>query len=310
MDPVTPRPRDAATLVIRLPNWVGDACMALPALQQLAAAGHPLHLLGRGWAADLFAGTPWPVTVLPKRGAVAAIRAVGCGQGLVFTNSFGSAWQFRRAGVRATGRRRGLEGWLRSPLLARNVTVPAGLHEVEVFLRVAGAVTGTMDLPTQTALPLHQRHRATAQEALVNAGVSGAYTVLCPLAAGTIKGRSKCWPSFPLLCRLLRDEGRTVVACPGPGEEALSTNLLPGATVIPGTRLGTYAAILAGAQAVVANDSGPMHLAAAVGAPVVGIFGVSDPGRTRPWATRAVTVGTSQAWPPLGQVVAALARVE
>ncbi len=309
MDPATPRPRDPATLLIRLPNWVGDACMALPALQHLAAAGHPLHLMGRGWATDLFAGTPWPVTVLPKRGAVAMIRSLGCAEGLLFTNSFGSAWQFRRAGVRAVGRRRGLEGWLRRPLLTRSVVVPDGLHEVEVFLRLAGAVTGIAATAASAVLPLHERHRADAHVALVNAGVRGAYTVLCPLAAGTIKGRSKCWPSFPLLCRLLRDEGRTVVACPGPGEEALATTLLPGATVISGTRLGTYAAILAGAQAVVANDSGPMHLAAAVGAPVVGIFGVSDPGRTRPWATRAVTVGTSQAWPPLAQVVAALARV-
>ena len=46
----------SSDLLVRLPNHLGDACMALPALDLLAARGHSLTLAGRPWAAELFAG--------------------------------------------------------------------------------------------------------------------------------------------------------------------------------------------------------------------------------------------------------------
>ena len=93
-----------------------------------------------------------------------------------------------------------------------------------------------------------------------------------------------------------------VVACPGPGEEAACAAALPGARMIPGLGLGAYAAVLAGARRVVANDSGPMHLAAAVGAPVLWIFGVSAPRRTAPWGGRSRFCGGEGGWPAAGEV--------
>ena len=53
-------------LIVRLRNWVGDVTLAVPMLQRLAAAGHDLQLVGKGWARDLLAGHGWPVQVLPK----------------------------------------------------------------------------------------------------------------------------------------------------------------------------------------------------------------------------------------------------
>ena len=61
--------------------------------------------------------------------------------------------------------------------------------------------------------------------------------------------------------------------------------------------LGAYAAVCADARVTVANDSGPMHLAAAVDAPVLGVFGPGDPRRTRPWGPRAHWLGGDGAWP-------------
>ena len=66
------------SLLIRLPNHLGDACMTLPALDRLAAAGVSLVLAGRRWAPELLAARPWPVIGLPDAAAPAGeVPAMG-----------------------------------------------------------------------------------------------------------------------------------------------------------------------------------------------------------------------------------------
>jgi heptosyltransferase-2 len=284
--------------------------MTLPTLALLHSRGIHLQALGKGWASDLLAGMPMTVGKLPKGlGAGAkAWRATGCREGLLFTNSIGSALQMRLGGIRAVGYRKEC----RSILLGQGISRVDKIHEVDAFWRLGLAVLQRLQLPVPsepipfTPLLLTQQHRSAATQALATAGIHGAYTVLCPLAVGMIAGRSKQWPSFPLLCRGLIDAGERVVACPGPGEEADTAAALPGATILPGLGLGAYAAVMAGARRVVANASGPMHLAAAVDVPVLGIFGLTEPGRTRPWSDKGVTVGDWNGWPSVAAVIAAL----
>ena len=97
--------------------------------------------------------------------------------------------------------------------------------------------------------------------------------------------------------------GKQIVICPGPGEESRCQPFSQHATVLPGLSLGAYAAVIAGAELLIANDSGPMHLASAVNAPVLGIFGHGDPGRTRPWGGRYL--GGYGHWPSVEAVLAA-----
>jgi heptosyltransferase-2 len=295
-------------LAVRLPNWLGDACMALPALARLRAAGFALACFGKGWAADLLAAEPDRVAKLPGglRADAAAIRAAGARRGVLFPNSLGSALRMRMAGVAAAGH----GGW-RRPLLGRCVARHPGAHEVEAFWRVAGAWCGDGDAPPpqQLGLRLAERHRAEAEAALATAGIAGPFAVLAPLAVGRIAGRSKQWPGFPLLARLVA-ERLPVVGCPGPGEASAMALAVPGARLLNGLGVGAYGAVMARARVVVANDSGPMHLAAAVGAPVLGVFGVADPARTRPWSPRAATVGGADGWPTVDAVAAAARALE
>ena len=80
----------------------------------------------------------------------------------------------------------------------------------------------------------------------------------------------------------------------GPGEEPIARRVEESsggaAMLAPETSLADLTALIVRAEIVVAADTGPIHLAAAVGTPVVGIYGPTDPGRNGPWAPDDVTV--------------------
>lgn len=282
--------------------------MTLPTIVQLQRSGFGLQLWGRDWANDLLAGLNAPVTPVPK-GIFAAgrvMRAIRMNHGLLFTNSLSSALSMRLAGIRTVGYR----AKSRSLVLHTILEKSPGRHEVEHFWRLGEAAVRFWGLPASTwpaappaqmHLPVTNAHRVAAANALALARINGPYTVCCPLAFGRIRGQSKRWPLFPEFCRALAAMDRVVVICPGPGEENECDRFLANAVVLPGLSLGVFAAIMSGAQEVVANDTGPMHLAAAVGARVLGIFGPSDPLRTRPWG--GLFVGGSDRWPDLDTVL-------
>jgi heptosyltransferase-2 len=307
----------SAELIVRLPNHLGDACMSLPALELLAARGHAPTLAGRPWAADLFAGYPWPILRLPRerRARLAALRAaVRPGTAaLLLTNSIGSALDFRLVRLRSTGY--GTDA--RRLLLSRAIAVPerwrrsdAPMHMVEYYYALAAAFVGgaVPPLPPDLALRLAPEAIDRARSALGSAGVGRRYVMLCPVAVGLHRGRVKSWPEFGSLCRELRRAGEQVVACPGPGETDAVRQAIDSATLLPETDVGTFAALLASSSLVVANDSGSAHVAAAVGAPLVTVFGVTDARRTGPWSQRAIGVGSEQSWPGLDEVLAACRR--
>lgn len=311
-------------LVIRLPNHLGDACMALPALELLQAAGLELALAGPPWSRDLFAAYPWRVTALPgqRLARIAALRALRAAQGrdgLLLTHSFSSALEFRLAGLRAIGYARDARGWL----LRQSVPVPAqwrgDMHTIDYYLHLAR--TALRDLQPAQALPepapavprlrvAAQAERQAAQALAQPAAGGGAaqdYVVLCPIARGRHEGRDKRWDGFARLGRELRAQGARVVICPGPGELAAASAAVPEAERVGPLDVGAFAALLARSRLVVANDSGPGHLAAAVGARLVGVFGVTDPAKTCPRGPNVRIVGGARGWPRYEEV-AELAR--
>jgi lipopolysaccharide heptosyltransferase II len=119
------------------------------------------------------------------------------------------------------------------------------------------------------------------------------YLVVHP---GASNGSAKRWPAAAW-GRLARDAARTlgvrVVLTGGEAERALVGEVAAGAgAAVPlvGTSLLDLAAVLAGAEALVSGDTGPLHLAAALGRPVVGVYGPTDPAQTGPLGARAVVV--------------------
>jgi heptosyltransferase-2 len=295
-------------LIVRLPNHLGDACMAVPALDLLAAHGRVLTLAGRPWSGALFAAYRWPVVALrgSRRDHVRELRSARGAPdapGLLLTNSFSTALEFRLAGIAPTGYARGGRSWL----LARRIPVDAADHMVEYYHRLARAVVeANTEVPRDLSLRVSDEAKARARALLASAGVRDRYVVLCPVAVGRHHGKVKAWSGFARLNQELLERGESVVAMPGPGEAAAVSNALPGAVILPESDVGTFAAVLAGARGVVANDSGPGHLAAAVGAPLVSIFGVTEPEKTRPWSSRMTMVGSGAGWPTYEEVRAAV----
>jgi len=157
----------------------------------------------------------------------------------------------------------------------------------ELSLR-AGAKTGTADVGLQI-LPEDQ---AAVKKSLHSQGIAE-YVVLSPGGGW----RSKCWPADrfgKLALRILEELNLRSVINAGPGEEDVAENVLAaGGAASPVTysgNLGQLMALLKNATAVIAGDTGPLHLADALGAPVVAIFGPTDPARNGPYRHSGVVL--------------------
>jgi heptosyltransferase-2 len=302
-------------LFVRLPNHLGDACMSVPALDLLARHEFALTLVGRPWARDLFAAYPWRALPLTGnwRARAATLRAATLDAGpraraLLLTNSFSSALDFQLARRPAAGYATDGRRWLLRPAFEVPARWASGMHMVDYYFTLAADVVGTSaQAPLRLDLKVPDAARARARALLNASGVAGDYVVLCPVAIGLHRGRVKAWDGFSRLSGELLAQGRSVVACPGPGEHGAVAAVLKGAAILPSSDVATFAAVLAASRLVVANDSGPGHVAAAVGARLVSVFGVTEPTRTRPWGPDVTLVGSERGWPRYDEVAAAVA---
>jgi len=296
-------------LIVRLRNWVGDVTLSLPMLQRLADEGHDLQLVGKAWAADLLAAHGWPVHTLPAglldrvallRRLRQTARAVDPGfderlNALCLPDSFSSALEMRLAGLRSLGH--AWEG--RALLLQQAVPRQRGVHELQVYWQLGNVLQRqTAAQPVALGLKVAARHAAQAATLRQSQGIEADCIVICPFAGGTWNQQEKTWPEFPALANgWLQSLGRTVVVCPGPGEEALAQEQYPRCKILPGVRLGTYAALLKDAALMISNDTGPGHMAAAVGTALVSVLGPSDARLWQAVGLRVSVVQGSAGWP-------------
>lgn len=312
----------AGPLIIRLRNWVGDVTLGIPTLQRLSDAGYALHLVGKPWAADLLAGHGWPVLALGRTLAdrVAQLRelrhqaqAVDPGfrkrlNAVAFPYSLSSALEMRLAGLRAIGHRHEGRGWL----LTHAVRRARQAHELAVYWHLADSLLGQpAPLPSRLQLKVTEQHNMAADVIRQNLGLRPGYLVICPFAGGTFEKADKSWPHFArFAAEALPPLGRDVLICPGPGEElALAENSFGQCRIARGVGLGVYAALLQQAALVVSNDTGPGHMAAAVGAPLLSVLGPTDPSR---WGAVGPTVHIVQqreGWPSVDSVRAHVLRL-
>ena len=280
-------------LVIRLPNWLGDVVMALPAVTAVREAFPSAHLTvaAIGSIAPMFEEVtplrPQQIVVVDKPREVALLRAATADAILLLPNSFRSAWVAKRSGI---PQRWGYAAGIRAPLLTRTVRRPR--REMHQSAYYAELVRG-LGIPVEETPPRIAPTPATggrAERLLADSIESGRPIV--GFAPGAAYGHAKRWPPdrvAQVATRLVREHHAACVLV-GAGADreagrAIESSLPPDVSVlnlIGRTDLRLLIGVLARCRAFVSNDSGAMHLAAAAGVPVTAIFGPTNERATAP----------------------------
>ena len=294
---------DPARLVVRAPNWLGDAVLALPALESLRAALPGTHITIAALAsiAPMFhedtSAAPDAVLAINDRAKEAKLLADGrFDAALLLPNSFRSAWDARRAGIRE---RWGMSANLRRRLLTRAVKRPRGrVHHSTYYLALIRGLGFDIreSLPRMSARP----QTAARVDALLSRHAIDGSARLVGFAPGAAYGHAKRWPPSRVahvIERVVRDRHASCVlvgaAADRDAGREIESALPPGvrvANLIGQTDLRQLIGVLARCAAFVSNDSGAMHLAAALGVPVTAIFGPTDERVTSPLGNHDVLV--------------------
>ena len=280
-------------LLVYGPSWLGDSIMSMPALQMLKRQqpAVPVTVLARPHLAPLWRlhGAVDEVVELRDAargwwGSVRRIRAQGFRRIVICPNSFRSAVIPFMARI---PERVGRAGHQRRWLLTSVVEEPASLHgrhQAWEYANLLGLAPEELEAPRLVVPDAVVRQ---CYDRLSSVDVGGGWVGLIP---GAARGPSKRWPAdhFAAVGRMLIRAVKCRVLVFGTDAETLLCSQVSGAigggalNVAGATSLPDFAALLRLCRVVVVNDSGGMHLAAAVGTPVVAVFGITDPARTGP----------------------------
>jgi heptosyltransferase-2 len=296
---------DVGKILIRGPNWVGDAVLAIPAIKSVRNRfpKAEITLLVRPWVAGLFTSAPFidrlwseakPAGVGDWTRITRDIRHKQFDLALLLPNSFESALLTllggvpRRIGYATDGRR-----WM----LTTAITPPRGLqHQVQYYLDLVKALSAdtfnsSIEIQAATA------ERVAARTLLTAEGIQNGSRLLV-LNAGAAYGSAKRWHEdrFGEVGDILSSElGLQVVFIGSDAEkpiaERIRSRMSAAAAILNGkTSLETLIGVLSDAALIITNDSGPMHIAAALGVPTVAVFGSTDERVTGPRGRRVRVV--------------------
>ena len=292
---------------VRLPNWLGDVAMAAPLLRAVRESrpDAEITLLARAAFVPLLEslGLADRVRPLPERGLgylahFAALRASYPDVWILLTNSARGDLEAlfagcpQRFGILRPGRHR--------PLLTHAYRPPAGYderrhHQLELwdsFLRHFG-----LDAPLDCA-PFPRPSLAGAPEDAAGGPIG--------LIPGSENDPSKRWPVGHWRRLIEAFPAERFVLLGTPGDAAIAAAIAAGldparvSNLAGATSLAEFANALMGCRLLVANDTGGMHLANALGVPLIGLFGPTNPIRTGPVYASAYRILQPPGCPPTG----------
>jgi heptosyltransferase-2 len=282
-----------ASLAIRLPNWLGDTVMAEPAVRALRRA-HPAArvLLAGPWATVLGGqGLGDTLVTYPRdwAGRLAAadvVRRFAPDTAVVLPNSFESALAAWYWGAR---RRVGFDAGARALLLTDAPGLPAPRrHQIDEYLILAERCDADVRDREPTLAPpaLDAAERIEVRALLDDVGARRDRPAI-GVHLGAAYGPAKTWPAERVvdLCRLFDAAGVRAVLLGTPAEAATADAIareIPVASLVGRDRPALLASLLTEIDALVSGDTGVAHLAAALGTPVVTLFGPTDPALSAP----------------------------
>lgn len=283
--------------------WIGDFVRGHTVVRVLKQRwpNRPVDLLTTSLCAPLVdympgvrAGIVWDlprsrVAIARQRGLAAELRARGYGTALVLPRTWKAAIAPTLAGI---PERVGFFGEARFGLINQ---MRWGEKALPRFIdkNAALALPDGAPLPPQWPVPqLRVPPGETSRWRLAHGLGTGPAVALAP---GSV-GASKRWTYYGEAARLLAERGLDVWVVGGPGEKALAQEIVAaggsGVRDLTGTDLRNGVLAMAAASVAISNDSGLMHIAAAIGTPTMGIFGPTSPYLWAPLNGLAATVLT------------------
>lgn len=295
------------SIVIKGINWVGDTILTTPAIGALRR-GFPeagITVVARPWVAALLEANPditdvWEVDErnrLKFLALAARMRRRHFDLGILFPNSFASAFLLALGGVR---RRIGYDRDGRGFLLTDRIAVTEDVlkvHQVEYYMNIVGQVCDISQSPRRLVLNVqpseHERMRAFLQ----TQGLEKT-ALLVGLNPGAHYGSAKRWlpERFAAVANCCAQHYGAKIVITGSQYEVEIARDVAARAAIPVLNLSgqltlrQLVALIAQCSLYITNDSGSMHIAAALGIPLVAIFGSTDWVTTAPYSENAIVV--------------------
>lgn len=290
-------------IIVRIPNWLGDVVMATPVLQDLRThwKDAEITVMCQTNVAPLIKYDPnidevfsftRPNGLLHRIHRHDIVDPLQFGKydlGILLTNSFSSAWWFWRGRVK---NRIGFSANLRSWLLTKPIPYPKNIekqHLVKTYKALLKPL-GIADSDTSPCLYVTKEEQLAAEQLLINLGI-GPDNVLVGINPGAAFGSAKCWlpERFKEVTkRLLENPKVRVVYFGDPAGVSLVNDIcvnMPKSVInLAGkTSLRELISLIQKCQVFLTNDSGPMHIAAALKTPLVALFGSTSDVKTGPY---------------------------
>ena len=293
-------------VLIRATNWVGDAIMSLPAIRAVRARfpDAEIAILGRPYVLDLYRQQGIADRLIAYDGSgghaglsgaeklATQLRAEKYDIALLLQNAFGAAWMAWRAAIpERIGYNRDGRGLLLTKAIATPKPGEIPAHEKYYYLellRRAGWIDSLPDVEF-ISLNVSQAERQRGAEVLLDAGARP-HAMRIAVGAGASYGSAKCWPPERFtraLNMLVAQSDVDIVFFGTPAEAPVTAAIIAGLKRSPidltgKTAIAELPGVLSQCHLFLGNDSGAMHVAAAVGLPIVAIFGPTDPLGTAP----------------------------
>ncbi len=288
---------EPSSIIIRMPNWLGDVVMATPVIEAVRnrwPRAHICVMISKSLAPLLerdphineifaFSKPKGFLRRLEDAQILEKLREGNYDLGILLTNSFSSAWWFYRGGVQKT------IGFGRRWLLNKSVALPKNYknqHLVHSYLQLLQP----LGIPFKEKAPqlfLTRQEQSLAVERI--RGLGGGLVI--GMNPGAAFGPAKCWPAekFRALTKKLLEKEKVLLLFFG---EQSASPLIDG--IIKGipsrvvnlagkTHLREFMAMVGACNLFITNDSGPMHVAAALQVPLIALFGSTSDVMTGPY---------------------------
>lgn len=303
-------------IVVRGTNWVGDAVMTIPAMRELRRVFPDAHIAlhTRSWARGIFEDADFIDEILAFDKGKSAFKSVFEQGGILknkkfdlavlFPNSFESALTAKLGKIRT---RIGYAADRRSFLLTDALPVPiwkSAHHEVFYYLNIVleiekkyFAATTIEERKPRFDLNVSEKRKTLARKMLAESGVDLSKKIVV-FIAGSTNSRAKRWETESyarLNDRIQTEFGANVILIGSKDELDVSTEIAAKSnlklSILTGkTGLAEATAILSVCDLVVSNDTGPAHIAAALGTKTLVVFGPTNPLTTRPFPENAEVI--------------------